>query len=47
MAPLADGQNDPRSTGFTLSFDHPGKARRRTPDNWRELHQTPNIERIR
>jgi len=34
MAPLADGENDPRSTGFTLSFDHPGKARRRTPDNW-------------
>ena len=37
MAPVGDGQNDPRSTGFTLSFDHPGKARRRTPDNWREF----------
>ena len=37
MAPLTDGQDDSRSTGFTLSFDHPGKARRRTPDNWREF----------
>ena len=37
MAPLTDGQSDPKSTAFTLSFDHPGKARRRTPDNWREF----------
>lgn len=22
---------------FTLSFDHPGKARRRTPDNWQDF----------
>ena len=37
MAPLPEAENDPRTTGFTLSFDHPGKARRRTPDNWREF----------
>jgi hypothetical protein len=37
MAPLADGENDPRSTAFTLSFDHPGKARRRTPGNWKQF----------
>ena len=24
-------------TAFTLSFDYPGKARRRTPDNWQEF----------
>ena len=37
MAPLSEEEADPRSTGFTLSFDHPGKARRRTPGNWREF----------
>jgi hypothetical protein len=25
------------ATGFTLSFDHPGKARRRTPENWKQF----------
>jgi hypothetical protein len=40
MAPLTDKQNDPRATAFTLSFDHPGKSRRRTPDNWREFEAT-------
>ena len=37
MTPLADEQYSPSSTGFTLSFDHPGKARRRTPDNWNQF----------
>jgi hypothetical protein len=37
MTPLADGQDSPSSTGFILSFDHPGKARRRTPDNWTQF----------
>ncbi|WP_428490119.1 AAA family ATPase [Rhodopila sp.] len=36
MTPLA-GKVSARETAFTLSFDHPGKARRRTPDNWREF----------
>jgi hypothetical protein len=44
MTPLADKQADPRSTGFTLSFDYPGKARRRTPDNWQEFE--PQIIRL-
>ena len=33
MAPLPDDQRARDETAFTLSFDHPGKARRRTPDN--------------
>lgn len=37
MAPLPGNQADPRGTAFTLSFDHPGKARRRTPDNWQQF----------
>jgi len=37
MTPLADEKPDPRVTAFTLSFDYPGKARRRTPDNWQEF----------
>jgi AAA domain len=37
MTPLAEGQDSPSSTSFTLSFDHPGKARRRTPDNWTQF----------
>jgi AAA domain len=37
MTPLADGKPDPQVTAFTLSFDYPGKARRRTPDNWQEF----------
>jgi hypothetical protein len=35
MAPLEDVPLD--ETAFTLSFDHPGKARRRTPANWQEF----------
>jgi hypothetical protein len=37
MAPLADEKPDPRATAFTLTFDYPGKARRRTPGNWTEF----------
>jgi hypothetical protein len=37
MAALPDGERDPRHLAFRLSFDAPGKARRRTPDNWREF----------
>ncbi len=37
MAPLPEAERDSRSVGFTLSFDPPGKARRRTPENWREF----------
>ena len=36
MTPLPD-RADARETAFNLSFDHPGKARRRTPDNWQEF----------
>lgn len=28
---------DPKSVGFNLGFDFPGKARRRTPDNWQQF----------
>jgi AAA domain len=37
MAPLSAEEADRDATAFTLSFDHPGKARRRTPDNWRDF----------
>lgn len=33
MTPVADDQQQRGEVAFTLSFDHPGKARRRTPDN--------------
>jgi hypothetical protein len=36
MKPI-DGETDPHATVFTLSFEHPGKARRRTPDNWQQF----------
>jgi hypothetical protein len=35
MTPLPE--EVPGEIGFTLSFDHPGKARRRTPDNWQDF----------
>jgi Bifunctional DNA primase/polymerase, N-terminal/AAA domain/Primase C terminal 2 (PriCT-2) len=42
MSPV-DGAADPDGElSFQLSFDHPGKARRRTPDNWRDF-QTVKI----
>lgn len=37
MAPLPEDQRTDHEVAFTLSFDHPGKARRRTPDNWRDF----------
>jgi hypothetical protein len=37
MNPLPAGQVAPDEMAFTLSFDAPGKARRRTPDNWRDF----------
>src|SRR5262249_50950312 len=37
MAPLPDDQVNPGEVAFPLSFDHRGKARRRTPDNWQDF----------
>lgn len=37
MTPLPDNQQKHGEVAFQLSFDHPGKARRRTPDNWRDF----------
>jgi AAA domain len=37
MAPLPDDQAQRGEVAFTLSFDHPGKARRRTPANWQDF----------
>ncbi len=37
MAPLPEDQHARNEVAFTLSFDHPGKARRRTPDNWQDF----------
>ena len=31
------GATDPKSVTFNLSFHFPGKARRRTPDNWHDF----------
>jgi hypothetical protein len=45
MAPLSEDQRAPNETAFTLSFDPPGKARRRTPDNWNEF--APHTIRLR
>lgn len=37
MAALPKEEREKHEVAFTLSFDHPGKARRRTPDNWRDF----------
>jgi hypothetical protein len=37
MTPLSDDQRDRHEVAFSLSFEHPGKARRRTPDNWADF----------
>jgi hypothetical protein len=37
MAALPDDQRTGHEVAFTLSFESPGKARRRTPDNWRDF----------
>ena len=37
MKPLPEDQRQTNETAFTLSFEVPGKARRRTPENWRDF----------
>jgi hypothetical protein len=37
MAALPDEQRRAHEVAFTLSFQSPGKARRRTPDNWQDF----------
>ena len=37
MRPLSDDQRRPGEVAFTLSFEPPGKARRRTPENWQDF----------
>jgi hypothetical protein len=37
MTPLPEDQRNPHEVAFNLSFDFPGKARRRTPDNWADF----------
>ena len=37
MKPLPEDQRQTNETAFTLSFEAPGKARRRTPENWRDF----------
>ena len=37
MTPLNKGAIARGEVAFKLSFDHPGKARRRTPENWRDF----------
>ncbi len=40
MTALPDDKRQRGDMGFTLSFEHPGKARRRTPDNWGDFETT-------
>lgn len=45
MTPLeGDAAAGNGEVAFTLSFDSPGKARRRTPDNWRDFE--PRVVRL-
>ncbi len=44
LTPLPEEKLQPNQTAFALSFDHPGKARRRTPDNWRDF--VPQVIRL-
>ena len=37
MATPPSGQTNKDELAFTLSFEHPGKSRRRTPDNWHDF----------
>ena len=37
MTELPEDQRNERETAFKLSFDAPGKARRRAPDNWADF----------
>ena len=45
MTPLPKEDRAPGETGFTLSFEAPGKARNRAPDNWEEY--APHVIRLR
>jgi hypothetical protein len=40
MTPLTDDRREHGEVAFTLSFDPPGKARRRTPENWSDFDTT-------
>lgn len=40
----ADNQRNGQDTAMTLTFDHPGKARCRTPDNWHDF--APQVIRL-
>jgi hypothetical protein len=42
MKPLPEDQRQAHEPAFTLTFEPPGKARRRTPENWRDF-QTHTI----
>jgi hypothetical protein len=44
MTRLGEDQRAARETAFTLSFEPPGKARRRTPANWD--HFAPHVIRL-
>lgn len=37
MKPLPEDRREARELAFTLTFDPPGKCRRRTPDNWQDF----------
>ncbi|HUB48346.1 MAG TPA: AAA family ATPase [Acetobacteraceae bacterium] len=37
MGTVGEDQRNPQEVVFTLSFEHPGKARRRTPENWQDF----------
>lgn len=45
MTELPQDERTEGETAFKLSFDAPGKARRRTPDNWAEF--APRVMRLR
>jgi 5S rRNA maturation endonuclease (ribonuclease M5) len=44
MTRLGEDQRASRETAFTLSFEPPGKARRRTPENWDQF--APHVIRL-
>jgi len=44
MSELPEDQRAPRELAITLSFEWPGKARRRTPENWQDFE--PHIIRL-
>lgn len=44
MTPLGETEQPTDHVAFKLSFDSPGKARRRTPDNWQDFE--PRIIRL-